>query len=189
MELYLILVALELGAGVGTAVLIEGAAKFVGLAFFFIPGQVGASEGAHTIFFETVGLPAVAGFTIPFVRRIRSIVVAGMAAAGDLAAAAKHPWTLKPAEPRQTPATWKPYARAASPSASSCVTITSGSPIRSRQIRAVARCRASSVPRGVASGSAARLNTGGRKSTRSRASSHSPTTRPRSVASSRVKDP
>ena len=81
-ELYLILVALELGAGVGTAVLIEGAAKFVGLAFFFIPGQVGASEGAHTIIFEIVGLPAVAGFTVPFVRRIRSIVVAGIGLLG-----------------------------------------------------------------------------------------------------------
>jgi uncharacterized Tic20 family protein len=81
-ELYLILVALELGAGAGTAVLIEGAAKFVGLAFFFIPGQVGASEGAHTIIFEIVGLPAVAGFTVPFVRRIRSIVVAGLGLLG-----------------------------------------------------------------------------------------------------------
>lgn len=75
-ELYLILHALELGAGIGTAALIEGAAKFIGLAFFFIPGQVGASEGAHTIIFEAVGLPAVAGFTVPFVRRIRSILVA-----------------------------------------------------------------------------------------------------------------
>ena len=77
-ELYLIVVALQLGAGIGTAVLIEGAAKFIGLAFFFIPGQVGASEGAHTIIFEVLGLPAVAGFTIPFVRRIRSIVVAAL---------------------------------------------------------------------------------------------------------------
>jgi hypothetical protein len=75
-ELFLILHALELGALIGTAALIEGAAKFIGLTFFFIPGQVGASEGAHTIIFEAVGLPAVAGFTVPFVRRIRSIVVA-----------------------------------------------------------------------------------------------------------------
>ena len=75
-ELYLILRALELHAGPGTATLIEGAAKFIGLAFFFIPGQVGASEGAHTIIFETVVLPAVAGFTVPFVRRIRSVIVA-----------------------------------------------------------------------------------------------------------------
>ena len=75
-ELYLILRALDLAAGFDTAAVIEGAAKFIGLAFFFIPAQVGASEGAHTIIFEAVGLPAVAGFTVPFVRRIRSIVVA-----------------------------------------------------------------------------------------------------------------
>ena len=77
-ELFLIVRALGLGAGFGTAALIEGAAKFIGLAFFFIPGQIGASEGAHTIIFEAVGLPAVAGFTVPFVRRIRSIVVAAL---------------------------------------------------------------------------------------------------------------
>ena len=78
LELYLILRALELAATVGTAVLIEGAAKFIGLAFFFIPGQVGASEGAHTIIFEVMALPAVAGFAVPFVRRIRGVVVAAL---------------------------------------------------------------------------------------------------------------
>ena len=85
-ELFLILRALEPGTGLGTAALIEGATKFIGLAFFFIPGQVGASEGAHTIIFEMMGLPAVAGFTIPFIRRIRGIVVAaaGLAAMSHL---------------------------------------------------------------------------------------------------------
>ena len=78
LELFFIIRALELGAGLGTATIIEGATKFVGLAFFFIPGQVGASEGAHTIVFDAVGLPAVAGFAVPFVRRIRSVVVAAL---------------------------------------------------------------------------------------------------------------
>lgn len=78
LELYWIVQALNLAAGPGTAFLIEGATKFIALAFFFIPGQVGASEGTHTIVFEVVGLPAVAGFTVPFVRRIRSVMVAGV---------------------------------------------------------------------------------------------------------------
>lgn len=82
LELFLIIQALELGAGVGTAVLIEGAAKFIGFAFFFIPGQVGASEGAHSVIFDVVGLPAVAGFTVPFVRRIRGAVVAALGLLG-----------------------------------------------------------------------------------------------------------
>jgi Lysylphosphatidylglycerol synthase TM region len=77
-ELVVIMRALEIGAGFGTATLIEGATKFIGLAFFFIPGQVGASEGAHTIVFEAVSLPAAAGFTVPFIRRIRSAVVAAL---------------------------------------------------------------------------------------------------------------
>ena len=78
LELFFILQALELGAGIGTATIIEGATKFVGLAFFFIPGQIGASEGTHTIIFDVVGLPAVAGFTVPFVRRIRGVLVAAL---------------------------------------------------------------------------------------------------------------
>jgi hypothetical protein len=82
LELYLILRALELGAGIGTAVLVEGAAKFIGMAFFFIPGQVGASEGAHTIIFEVLGLPGVAGFAVPFVRRIRGVAVAALGLLG-----------------------------------------------------------------------------------------------------------
>jgi hypothetical protein len=77
-ELYWILTALDLPVGVGTAFLIEGATKFVGLAFFFIPGQIGASEGVHALVFEVVGLPAAAGFTAPFVRRIRMVAVSGV---------------------------------------------------------------------------------------------------------------
>jgi hypothetical protein len=76
-ELYAIIQALDLAAGLWTAFVIEGATKFIGLAFFFIPGQIGASEGAHTVIFDVLGLPAVAGFTVPFVRRIRSALVAG----------------------------------------------------------------------------------------------------------------
>jgi hypothetical protein len=47
-ELYAIIQALDLAAGLWTAFVIEGATKFIGLAFFFIPGQIGASEGASS---------------------------------------------------------------------------------------------------------------------------------------------
>ena len=57
--------------------LIEAATKFIGLAFFFIPGQVGASEGAYAFIFKTVGLPASAGFALAVARRLRSLLVAG----------------------------------------------------------------------------------------------------------------
>jgi hypothetical protein len=57
--------------------LIEGATKFVGLAFFFIPGQVGAAEGTYAFIFKTVGLSASAGFALALARRARSLLVAG----------------------------------------------------------------------------------------------------------------
>lgn len=57
--------------------LIEGASKFISLAFFFIPGQVGAAEGIYALIFSTVGLPAAAGFALALARRLRSLMVAG----------------------------------------------------------------------------------------------------------------
>jgi len=56
--------------------LIEAASKFIGLAFFFIPGQVGAAEGAYALIFQAVGLSASAGFALAVARRIRSLLVA-----------------------------------------------------------------------------------------------------------------
>jgi uncharacterized membrane protein YbhN (UPF0104 family) len=56
--------------------LIEAATKFVGLAFFFIPGQVGAAEGTYSVIFKAVGLPASAGFAVALARRLR-ILIAG----------------------------------------------------------------------------------------------------------------
>lgn len=57
---------------------IEAADKFVSVAFFFIPGQVGAAEGTNALIFKSVGLPASAGFALAIVRRLRSLLVAGL---------------------------------------------------------------------------------------------------------------
>ncbi len=57
--------------------LIEGASKFIGLAFFFIPGQVGAAEGVYALIFKTVGFPASTGFALAVARRLRGVIVAG----------------------------------------------------------------------------------------------------------------
>jgi len=77
-----ILVALNLSPSPWTAFVIEGATKVVGLAFFFIPAQVGAAEGAYTAVFGALGLPLAAGFAVPFIRRLRMIA---LSAAGLLA--------------------------------------------------------------------------------------------------------
>jgi hypothetical protein len=78
LELYLLLRATTPEFPALYPALIESATKFIGLTFFFIPGQVGASESAYAIIFETVGLPASAGFALAIARRLRSLLVAGV---------------------------------------------------------------------------------------------------------------
>lgn len=55
---------------------VEGGIKFVSVAFFFIPAQVGVSEGTYAILFDTLGLTAAAGVSLAFIRRLRTLAVA-----------------------------------------------------------------------------------------------------------------
>jgi hypothetical protein len=57
---------------------IEGAVKYIGLAFAFVPGQLGAAEGVYTFLTRVLGLSATAGLTLALVRRLRSVVAAGI---------------------------------------------------------------------------------------------------------------
>lgn len=59
--------------------IVEGGVKFIAVAFFFIPGQLGASEGLYAMLFGSIGLPAAVGLTMALVRRIRALMVAGAA--------------------------------------------------------------------------------------------------------------
>ena len=52
--------------------------KFVDIAFSFVPGQVGVSEGVFAMLFGAVGLPGAAGLTLALVRRTRAILVAAV---------------------------------------------------------------------------------------------------------------
>jgi hypothetical protein len=76
-ELWWILQLSGLSIGVDRALLLESAGKFTGLVFFFIPGQIGASEGVNIILFRTMGLPAAAGVGLALARRVRSMLAAG----------------------------------------------------------------------------------------------------------------
>lgn len=60
------------------AFLVEAGSKFASLAFFFIPTQLGATEATYAVLFETLGLAAAGGFAVAFVRRLRSLLVAGL---------------------------------------------------------------------------------------------------------------
>jgi hypothetical protein len=77
-EIMVALDALRLDAGLGSAFVIEGAVKWIGALFFFIPGQVGVSEGIYAMLLPAVGLPAAAGVTIALVRRARAFIVGGL---------------------------------------------------------------------------------------------------------------
>lgn len=77
LELFLILTFLNLQFPLSYPFLIEAAAKLIGVAFFFVPLQLGAAEGCFTFLFESFGLLSAAGFTFSVVRRVRSLVISG----------------------------------------------------------------------------------------------------------------
>jgi hypothetical protein len=87
-----------------SALVIESATKFITVVFFFVPLQMGASEGAYVVIFGALGLSGAVGFSVSFVRRFRSLLVAsiGLAALDRLTrrtagAPARAP--VMPAEP------------------------------------------------------------------------------------------
>lgn len=77
-ELFWLLKALDLAATRLFAFLIEASIKVIGIAFLFIPLQVGVAEGTYSLIFNVMGLSPAAGFALAFVRRIRSLVVASV---------------------------------------------------------------------------------------------------------------
>jgi hypothetical protein len=60
----------------GNALIFEGAAKFISVAFFFVPGQLGAQEGVYSLIATALGVSAAAGLTVALARRIRNVIVA-----------------------------------------------------------------------------------------------------------------
>jgi hypothetical protein len=57
---------------------IEASIKVIGIAFLFIPLQLGVSEGAYALIFDVMGLSAAAGFALAFLRRARTLAIAGV---------------------------------------------------------------------------------------------------------------
>jgi uncharacterized protein (TIRG00374 family) len=78
LEFFWIVKTLGLTFPVLYPLMIEASCKFIRVGFFFIPWQVGASEGVFAIVFDALGLPAAAGFTLSIVRRLRSLFIAAV---------------------------------------------------------------------------------------------------------------
>lgn len=77
-EIAVVLIALGLHPGAATPFVIEGAIKSIAGLFFFVPGQIGISEGIYAVLMPVLGLPAAAGVTISLVRRARALAVGGV---------------------------------------------------------------------------------------------------------------
>jgi hypothetical protein len=78
LEMYVVLTALVRTPPWWCVPVIEGAVKYIGLAFAFVPGQVGAAEGVYAFLTGVLGLSTAAGLTLALVRRIRGVAVAAI---------------------------------------------------------------------------------------------------------------
>jgi hypothetical protein len=78
LELFWLMRALGMMTPVSFAFVIEASVKVIGMAFLFVPMQVGVSEGAYAVVFNTMGLSAAAGFALAFLRRARTLAIAGI---------------------------------------------------------------------------------------------------------------
>jgi uncharacterized membrane protein YbhN (UPF0104 family) len=78
LETWLILHVLQIPASLATAMLIETLGSGVRFATFFLPGSLGALEGANAGVFTALGLGASAGLGFSFVRRGRQVVWIGI---------------------------------------------------------------------------------------------------------------
>jgi glycosyltransferase 2 family protein len=78
LEVAIVMSALGLAYAWRDPLVVEGGVKFISVAFFFVPGQLGAQESVYTLLFQALGFPPAAGLTMALVRRVRALAVAGL---------------------------------------------------------------------------------------------------------------
>jgi len=76
LEVYVIFRALNLSTSPAKVLFISVFVVIVNTAFFLIPGQLGAAEGANLLAATAVGYPATVGLSLGLVRRARKVVYA-----------------------------------------------------------------------------------------------------------------
>jgi glycosyltransferase 2 family protein len=74
LETWLFLKVLQIPASLGTALVIETLGSAVRFATFFVPGSLGALEGANTVAFAALGFGSQAGLAFSLLRRLRQVV-------------------------------------------------------------------------------------------------------------------
>ncbi len=78
LETWLFLQVLQIPASLATATVIETLGSAVRFATFFMPGSLGALEGANTGVFAALGFGAQAGLAFSVLRRLRQVVWIGL---------------------------------------------------------------------------------------------------------------
>jgi uncharacterized protein (TIRG00374 family) len=78
LETWLFLYVLQIPASFTTALVIETLGSAVRFATFFVPGSLGALEGANTAAFAALGLGTPAGLAFSLLRRLRQVVWIGL---------------------------------------------------------------------------------------------------------------
>ncbi len=78
LEIWVVIAALGFSRSWGNSIIVEGGVKFVAIAFAFVPGQFGASEGVYALLAEAIGLSTAAGLSLALVRRLRGLLVAAV---------------------------------------------------------------------------------------------------------------
>ena len=92
LEIHLALSGMGIDAPTFYAAVIEGSVKLVSVTFFFVPTQVGVSEGAYAFLFDALGVSAAAGVSLALIRRLRTLATAavGLGIMGTLSQPARH---------------------------------------------------------------------------------------------------
>lgn len=96
LEVWVVFHALRTGTTLADAFVFEGSIKFVDVAFFFVPGQLGAHEGFYSIVAGALGILPAVGLTLSLARRIRGVMV------GSLAVFGRGEWTRPAPDPQTT---------------------------------------------------------------------------------------
>ena len=76
-EVYVILVLLELPANLLLGFLVEAVTKVINLVFFFVPTRAGVYESGHALLLQSLGMTAAAGVALAIIRKLRAVVWAG----------------------------------------------------------------------------------------------------------------
>lgn len=70
-EVYIILYFLNVKLNFLIAYIVEAVAKVVNVLFFFVPGQIGVTEGSNAFLFKVLGLGISAGIALSLIEKIR----------------------------------------------------------------------------------------------------------------------